>query len=91
VNVWLEDDGLGPFLDALPRNTYVRRLDFHAYFITSHSFARDRMLPAVRANTSLRSLFDAEYLSARHEGVEQVLKEAFELVNSRGGMPADEH
>lgn len=85
----LEEDGLGPFLDALPRNTHLRRLDFCTSEI-SHSFARDRLLPAVRANMSLRRLFDEEYVWTSDEGVEQVLLEAFELVNSRGGMPADE-
>ncbi len=96
VHVMLDDDGLGPLLDALPRNTHVRCLDFWTLHI-SRSFACDRLLPAVRANTSLRRIFDAEQLGVDAEppgafdkSAESIMLEAFELVNSRGGMPADE-
>jgi hypothetical protein len=51
----------------------------------------------VRANTSLRRIFDAEQLGVDAEppgafdkSAESIMLEAFELVNSRGGMPADE-
>jgi hypothetical protein len=49
------DAELGLLVDALPRNTHLRTLccDGNA---TSEAFARDRLLPAVRANSSLRSL-----------------------------------
>ena len=96
VLVMLDEDGLGPLLDALPRNTHVRCLDFWTLHI-SRSFACDRLLPAVRANTSLRRIFDAEQLGVDAEpprafdkSAEPVMLEATELVNSRGGMPADE-
>jgi hypothetical protein len=51
----LGDDGLRPLFNSLPRNTHLRELycsrnDF------SQAFARDVLLPAVRANTSLRKL-----------------------------------
>jgi hypothetical protein len=45
---------LAPLLAALSRNTHLRVLDC-AEFDTTHAFARDVLLPAVRANTSLRS------------------------------------
>jgi hypothetical protein len=79
------DDGAGPLFDALPRNTHLRSLDFFGFYI-SHAFARDRLLPAVRANTSLRKLFDEEYIIAQDKDAEQLLFEAFALVSSRGGM-----
>jgi hypothetical protein len=83
------DDGAGPLFDALPRNTHLRSLDFYGIAI-SHSCARDRLLPAVRANTSLRQLFvDEEHIWAQDADVEQLLLEAFALVNSRGGMRVD--
>jgi hypothetical protein len=54
---WLADEGLGPLMDALPRNTHLRKLllSEEAYGM-SEAFARDRLLPAVRANASLRYL-----------------------------------
>jgi hypothetical protein len=48
------DAGLGPLVDALPANTHLLELDVHANGI-SDAFARDRLLPAVRANSGLRS------------------------------------
>jgi hypothetical protein len=54
---WLADEGLGPLVDALPGNTHLRKLllseEAHGM---SEAFARDRLLPAVRANASLRYL-----------------------------------
>jgi hypothetical protein len=57
VSCDLGDEGLHPLLHALPRNTHLRtlfvgynRMDF------SDALARDVLLPAVRANSSLRSL-----------------------------------
>ena len=87
VHVWVGNGHQGPLLDALPRNTHLCCLDFS----TSHmdlAFARHRLLPAVRANTSLRRLFDPRYVLSHDEEVEEVVLEAMALVNSRGGLPA---
>jgi hypothetical protein len=51
----LGDAGLRPLVLALPYNTHLRRLDVRFNSISA-AFARDELLPAVRANTSLRSL-----------------------------------
>jgi hypothetical protein len=51
----LGDDGLGPLFDALPANTRLRILHCDDNGV-SEAFVRDRLLPAVRANTSLREL-----------------------------------
>jgi hypothetical protein len=45
--------GLGPLVDALPLNTHLRVLNL-SHMRCTNDFARDRLLPAVRANTSLR-------------------------------------
>ena len=49
------EEWLRPLLEALPRNTRLRKLlcGFHH---VSEAFARDVLLPAVRANTGLRCL-----------------------------------
>lgn len=47
--------GLAPIMDALPQNHHLRSLDI-SRTDASQAFGRDRMLPAVRANTSLRAL-----------------------------------
>jgi hypothetical protein len=47
--------GLRPLLEALPANAHLRVLDCSRNDI-SDAFARDVLLPAVRANTSLRRL-----------------------------------
>jgi hypothetical protein len=51
----LGDEGLGPLVDALAANTYLRELDC-AVNDMSDAFAFHRLLPAVGANTSLRCL-----------------------------------
>ena len=51
----LGDAGLGPLFDALPHNAHLRQLDCSNTGMSAQ-FARDRLLPAVRANTSLRKL-----------------------------------
>jgi hypothetical protein len=51
----LRDAGLGPLFDALPANTHLRTLDCDFNWL-SDAFVRDAMLPAVRANSSLREL-----------------------------------
>jgi hypothetical protein len=44
-----------PLVDALPRNTHLRRLNIASNNI-DEAFASQRLLPAVRANASLREL-----------------------------------
>ncbi len=51
----LGDVGLGPLFDALPHNTHLRTLNCWPNNVTK-AFVRDRLLPAVRANSSLRLL-----------------------------------
>jgi hypothetical protein len=51
----LGDAALRPLIDALPRCTHLRDLDILGNDI-SEAFAAARLLPAVRANTSLRQL-----------------------------------
>jgi hypothetical protein len=49
------DEGLGPVVDALVHNTHLTHLDIGDNN-RSTAFMRDRLLPAVRANRSLREL-----------------------------------
>ncbi len=51
----LGDAALGPLCDALPRNTHLRSLNLYGNDI-SEAFAAEQLLPAVRANASLRML-----------------------------------
>ena len=51
----LRDAGLRPLLEALPGNTHLLELLCPGNGMST-AFARDMLLPAVRANTSLRSL-----------------------------------
>jgi hypothetical protein len=51
----LGDNGLRAFFESLPHNMHLRELDCSHNGI-SEAFARDVLLPAVRANTSLRRL-----------------------------------
>jgi SAM-dependent methyltransferase len=51
----LGDAGLRAFLDALPHNTHLRALTCFGNHMSA-AFARDVLLPAVRANTGLRFL-----------------------------------
>ncbi len=51
----LGDEGMGPLVEALRHNTHLRVLNC-ADNGMSHAFARDYLLPAVRANTGLRTL-----------------------------------
>jgi hypothetical protein len=58
VNVswcYLGDEGLRPLFDALPANMHLRTLSCQANML-SDAFVRARLLPAVRANVSLREL-----------------------------------
>ena len=49
----LYDDGLGPLMDALPRNTHLRELVCSGM---SAAFVREQLMPALAANTSLQTL-----------------------------------
>ncbi len=52
---YLGDAGLGPLVDALSHNnTHLRRLDCRTNDL-SDAFKRNRLLPAVRANTWLQA------------------------------------
>jgi hypothetical protein len=51
----LGDDGMRPLFTALPANTHLRQLQC-AYNDESEACARHVLLPAVRANASLRAL-----------------------------------
>jgi hypothetical protein len=51
----LGDAGLAPLVAALPRNRHLRSLNISRNGM-SEAFARERLLPAVRANTGLRAL-----------------------------------
>jgi hypothetical protein len=51
----LRDDGLRPLLEALPAATHLRKLDCSLNDMTE-ALAADVLLPAVRANASLRAL-----------------------------------
>ena len=51
----LGDAGMAPIVEALALNHHLRELNCHSNG-TSDAFARERLLPAVRANTSLRTL-----------------------------------
>ncbi len=52
---YLGDAGLGPVMDALPHSRCLLKLDC-SYNLMSEAFARERLLPAVRACASLRVL-----------------------------------
>jgi hypothetical protein len=51
----LGDIGMGALMDVLPHNTHLLTLDCSGNLLSA-TFLRERLLPAVRANTSLRSL-----------------------------------
>ena len=76
----LGDVGLAPIVDALALNHHLRTLDVYLNFM-SEAFARERLLPAVRANATLRKLtcFSPGTYSCGPSG-----REAEELVRRRG-------
>ncbi len=80
-NCELGDAGLGPLCDALPRITHLRKLNIEVNLI-SEAFAAERLLPAVRANASLREL-DAYTWPAVPS-----LAEAEQLVSARAAASA---
>ena len=77
----LGDEGLGPLFDALPSNTRLRTLLCRATGLTAQC-ARDRLLPAVRANSGLRELgvTDAHAVGTP---LEAAFAEAEAVVNGR--------
>jgi hypothetical protein len=79
----LGDAALAPLVDALPHNTHLRQLDCPDVDMTA-AFARDRFLPAIRANTSLRELTASEWWGGVKDGLapEEVLQ-AEALVKAR--------
>jgi hypothetical protein len=72
---------LGPLMDALPLNTHLRTLSLSDNNWTD-AFARDRLLPAVRCNASLRLLF------AQHTHDNAFVLEAVALVAARNAAAA---
>jgi hypothetical protein len=72
VSCWqLGDAGLRPLMDALPRNTHLRDLYLSGDGM-SEAFARDVLLPAVRANTTLTQLLGAGSGAAEREAAQFV-------------------
>jgi hypothetical protein len=74
----LNEDGLKPILDALPRNRHLLKLDI-SHNEMGTAFARNELLRAVRANRSLRELTYELYVIFPQPGA----REAMELVRRR--------
>jgi len=74
----LGDAGLTPIVEALALNHHLRKLDV-AYNRMSEAFARERLLPALRANTTLR-----EFACVNGLSLTVAEAEAEELVRRRG-------
>jgi hypothetical protein len=74
----LGDAGLAPIVEALALNCHLHELDLSCNGM-SEAFARERLLPAVRANTMLRKFACGEYDSRGPAAAE-----AEELVRHRG-------
>jgi hypothetical protein len=55
----LGDEGMGPVVEALRHNTHLTKLDC-SWNEMSEAFARNTLLPAMQANTTLRELVAAE-------------------------------
>jgi hypothetical protein len=73
----LDDVGLTPIVEALTLNRHLRTLDVDGNDM-SEAFARERLLPAVRANTTLRQFTCCSYKPG------PAAVEAEELVRRRG-------
>ncbi len=74
----LSDAGLTPIVEALAGNRHLRELDLRGNGM-SEEFAREFLLPAVRANTSLRKL-----KCANHDSNPPAAAKAERLVRRRG-------
>ena len=80
----LGDVGMRPLLDALAHNTHLLLLDCRNTGM-SEAFARKVFLPAVRANTSLRTLRASDWWGGEEDGVAPpAVLEAEALVAARG-------
>lgn len=79
AHVFLDETNMAPILDALPRNHHLRGLKLGKVDV-SVEFVRERLLPALRANASLRQL--VAYCDIESPAVEAVA-EAAALVRGR--------
>jgi hypothetical protein len=94
----LGDAGMGLLVDALPQNNHLRMLVCAGGIGMTEGFMRNRLLPAVQANTSLRNLVlideydDEGYGDDENEDDETVqpaiLRELQDLVAARGAAEA---
>ncbi len=91
----LGDAGLRPLLEALPHNTCLQTLSIYRNN-ASAAFARDVLLPAVRANTSLRTFYATPWKERLYEQEDEdddddesapFLREAVALVERRSATP----
>jgi hypothetical protein len=82
----LGDAGLRPLFDALPHNVHLCTLDVAGNDM-SEAFARDVLLPAVRANESLRKLVALAHDGGFGQGSD-FMNEAQALVAARGAAAA---
>ena len=76
----LGEAGLGAFCDALPHNRHLCQLDLRNNAVPA-GFMHARMLPAVRANTSLRTLHLVGFMDRNNNAV--VAQEAERIVAAR--------
>ena len=86
----LRDAAFGPLCDALPLNTHLRSLDIGDNEL-SKAFARERLLPAVRANASLRKLhvdYAVEEYATADADYGQQEDEAVRFVRTRAAAEA---
>ncbi len=84
----LGDAALGLLCDALPGNNHLRNLDLEDNDISA-AFALQRLLPAVRANTSLRELrADEPNNEDEDEDKDAAVGEAMQLVEARAAAEA---
>ena len=73
---------LGAVLDALPLNSHLRALKVHGNIVPD-GFMRARLLPAVRANTSLREVVHKNCLTSEEGDNKFALEEAQRIVAER--------
>jgi hypothetical protein len=77
-----DDEAMGPVVEALRHNTHLTKLDCSDNDM-SEAFARERLLPAVRANTSLRELRAVNAYAHEDEEEQIALRDAEVLVAAR--------
>ena len=86
LEVWgsdLGDAGCGELFSMLPRNSHLLKLDLRTLGL-SGAFVHDIILPAVRANTSLRTLHaECGWTGGPYDRLPQEWLEASELVEAR--------